>query len=164
LSLPLDRVSSNQSSILHCFGKESNLSGVLLQKGLHIDLKLQFTTTYCITQQHIATRCNILQHTAMYCMQPTATRCNRLQHIPAHYTATHTLIFLERSIPICFTRNILQHTATHYNILQHTATHHNTLPRGTVGCTHTANKLNQQMQHTATHCNTLQHTATHCNR
>jgi len=66
-----------------------------------------------------ATYCNILQHTATYCidlgvlcvysyiqMTEIHTHCNTLQH-----TATHC--------------NTLQHTATHCNTLQHTATHCN---------------------------------------
>jgi len=87
---------------------------------------------------HTATHCNTLQHTAIHCcslrqerkvwiitLQHTATHCNTLQH-----TATHCCsLRQERKVWII----TLQHTATHCNTLQHTATHCNTLLQSTPG-------------------------------
>jgi len=63
----------------------------------------------------------------------SAAHCDTLQH------CSHILVFARS---LAYSRNTLQHTATHCNTLQHTAAHCNT------------------RQHTATHCNTLQHSAT----
>jgi len=49
--------------------------------------------------------------------QHTATHCNTLQHTATHAYGGHAQ-------PHC---NTLQHTATYCNTLQHTATHCNTL-------------------------------------
>ena len=85
--------------------------------------------------QHVATHCNILQHTATLCSTHCNTYCNTLRK------STALVLHIFRELIVCPTYT-LPRTATHCNTL-HNATHYNTL------------------QHTATRCNTLQFTATH---
>ena len=88
---------------------------------------------YCNTVQHIATRCNALQHTV------------QVFRAKPHKDYAHP--------------NILQHTVTHGNILQQP---YNTLCRN-LGPNLTETMLIHVycniLQHIATHCN---NTATHC--
>ena len=113
------------------------------------------------TQQHTATHCNPLQHTAtLYCCfatQHTATFCNTLLHTSTYYntqgidqsadpwlTAVYSYFGKERFPPTSALIESLQHTSTYHNTLQHTATHCNTMQ-------HTSTYYN-----TRTHHNTLQ--------
>ena len=68
-----------------------------------------------------------------------------------------------------YTRNTLQHTATHCNTLQHTATHCNTDIYMMYICIHiicihayppTCYDVEERKKCIRIHCNTLQHTAT----
>ena len=102
-------------------------------------------TTHGKTQQHAATRYNMLQYTAIHCntLQYTATHCNTLQHTTkfnvlqlatSHSTFWNTHLYA--------TARDVHKTATHSHALQHTATHY-------------------VVQRTATHCkilNILDHT------
>jgi len=98
----------------------------------HIRMRLSPRIIFCTrgqcVLQHIATRCNTLQHAATQetkslknILYWRAVCCNTLQH-----TATHC--------------NTLQHTATHCNALQHTATHCNTLQLTPNTLQHTATR------------------------
>jgi len=135
-------------------------------------LEIMIIYIYCNTVQHIATRCNALQHTVQifrakphrdyahpYKLQHTATHCNILQQ--------HCNTLCRYSRPN-YTETMLIHNycntpATYCNILQQ---HCNTR------CRYSGPHLTETMlihvycntlQHTATHCNTLQHIATYCN-
>jgi len=137
-----------------------------------------------ITQSHIATHCNALQHNVPHCTTPvaqptqphTATqytskyytaqqhKATQLEHCEHRYTPYHTwtqgtYCNTPRSRlaqPNCYHQNATsQSTATHHDTLQQNATQCNILQDTATHC--------NTLQHTAKHCNTLQHTATHCN-
>ena len=76
----------------------------------------------CITLQHIATHCNILQH-ALHITDSSTRKATQFSCIPLQYTATHCNT-LQHTLHITdsSTRKApsiectpLQHTATHYN-------------------------------------------------
>jgi len=137
-----------------------------------------------IAQQHTATHCNTLQHTARqhrmhvghqkvlvcttacYCkdiLTPyTPVRRHRVrvwcQKVHVCSTVRYYVYVLTPYTPArwhCGAAATLHHTAPHCTTLHHTATHCNTLKLTASHC--------NTLQHTATHGNTLQHIATHCN-
>jgi len=77
--------------------------------------------THCITLQHTASRCIILQHTTIYCntLQATATHYN-LMHPSRHGPKNWRIA--SRVASHCNTLNSLHHIATEHNALQHTTT------------------------------------------
>jgi len=89
-------------------------------------------------QQHTATHCSTLHHTATH-----ATHRITLQS-----TATDLVDILVNHVKPATNCNKLQHTAAYCNILQHTLLVSLLLMSG--------------LQYTAIHCNTLQQTATDC--
>ena len=124
-------------------------------------------------QQHPATPCNTLQHTASHCHSPQCFPLYQYQY-PAmlqQHTATTHCDTLRDTAGRFNTLQPTQHTTTHRNTLQHSATLCNTLQ-------HTATHLSASrcigtLQYTATRCDALQlavihcilqHTAIHCNK
>jgi len=130
---------------------------------------LQHTATYCITLHHAVTNWNKL-----YILQSTATHCNMLhyttrQHLRAGSSRWRHHQGMNVS-PLAATHcNTLQRTASLCITLKHTATRCNTLQhtaRHRLGARSWWWRHHQginESRPTASPCNTLQHTATNCN-
>jgi len=115
-----------------------------------------------VCEQHTATHCNTLQHTAT---QHSATLCHILPH---NYTLILPLpVAIEVRKQYGATRgNTRKHTETHCNALQHTDafTSGGYRVSRTAPCNtrkHTETRC-ITLQHTAAQCNTLHHTAARC--